>query len=121
MVTYVSMIGLQFTFYETYMHRAKKGMSHAEFEQIEMRENIIGSFLAGGIASAITNPLEAITVNNQTDANFRIGEFVRKEGLWSVCTKGIVPRVAYNSFQSVMFFTFVLELGKYYNVNLVED
>ena len=46
------------------MHRAKRGMSNENFKAIEMRENVIGSFLAGGIASAITNPLEAITVNN---------------------------------------------------------
>ena len=46
------------------MHRAKAGMTSAEFEKIELRENVIGSFLAGGVASALTNPLEAITVNN---------------------------------------------------------
>ena len=63
LVTYVSMIGIQFPLYETIFNSYKKGKTAEEFEQIEMRANVIASFLAGGIAAAITNPLECITVN----------------------------------------------------------
>lgn len=115
------MIGFQFTLYETMMNSAKKGKTTEEFKAIEMRTNVVASFLAGGIAAAITNPLECITVNKQTDPNFRIGAFIKEEGLWNMCVKGLAPRVAYNSLQSIMFFTMVLELGKLYNVNLGED
>ena len=43
-----------------------------EFEKVEMQCNVVGSFLAGGIAAAFTNPLECITVNKQTQPNFNI-------------------------------------------------
>lgn len=52
--------------------------------------------MAGSIAAAITNPLEVITVNKQTDYNFNIRKFVKKEGFFNLMTKGIVPRVSYN-------------------------
>lgn len=62
-ITYVTMIGLQFPMYETIFNSYKKGRTAEEFKEIEMRTNVFASFLAGGVAAAITNPLECITVN----------------------------------------------------------
>jgi len=39
----------------------------------------------------------------------------------NLCTQGLLPRVALNGFQSMLFFTIVLELGKIYSVELGED
>ena len=86
-----------------------------------MKINVLASLVAGSISAAVTNPLEMITVNKQTDSSFNIKDFIQREGIKNVCVKGIVPRVAYNGFQSIMFFTLVLELGKIYDVELGED
>ena len=52
--------------------------------------------VAGCLAAAFTNPLECITVNKQVANDFNIKEFIRTEGIFNICTKGIVPRVVYN-------------------------
>ena len=86
-----------------------------------MKINVAAGFVAGSLAATVTNPLECITVNKQTNNEFNVKAFLKQEGLWSVCTKGLLPRVAYNGCQSILFFTLVLELGKIYNVELGED
>lgn len=45
------------------MNLRKAGKTEKEWKDIEMQTNVIGGFLAGGIAAAITNPLECVTVN----------------------------------------------------------
>ena len=103
------------------MNYFKHKYGDKEFKEREMKINVAGSFFAGGIAAGLTNPLECITVNKQTNMDFNIKEFVKQEGIKNVCLKGLGPRVAYNCLQSIVFFTMVLELGKLYNVNLGEE
>jgi hypothetical protein len=74
------------------------------------------SLISGAISSALTNPMECITVNRQAHSDFKMKEFIKKEGIWSICTRGIVPRVVYNSLQSLLFFTALIKIGKVYNV-----
>lgn len=45
------------------MHHYKQKYSAEEYHAKETRLSIIGSFLAGGLAAAATNPFECITVN----------------------------------------------------------
>ena len=73
------------------------------------------------MAAAVTNPLECVTVNMQTTDNFKISKFIKEEGVYGICMKGLVPRVAYNACQSVIFFTLVNQIGKIYDVDLGED
>ena len=61
-----------------------------------MKINFGASLFAGCFAAMLTNPLECITVNKQTNSNFIISEFIKKEGMKNVITKGMFPRVAYN-------------------------
>jgi Mitochondrial carrier protein len=63
-----------------------------------MYANIASSFIAGAIGAALTNPFECITVNMQTKTDFNTREFINREGIINICTRGIVPRVIYNSF-----------------------
>jgi solute carrier family 25 iron transporter 28/37 len=51
--------------------------------------------LAGGIAAALTNPLEAITVAKQTNPLSKVGQIIREEGM-GLLTKGLTPRITYN-------------------------
>lgn len=93
------------------MKHFRSRLGEKEFKSKEMSVNVGASLIAGSLAAAVTNPLEMITVNKQTDSRFNIKDFVHREGMWNVCVKGIVPRVAYNGFQSIMFFTLVMKLG----------
>jgi len=121
LATYASFVCLQFTIYESFMAAMKKFYGKEEFERKEMSINFAGGFIAGCVAAAITNPLECITVNKQTTSDFSIRKFIKEEGLYNICTKGIIPRVAYNGLQSIFFFSLVLKVGKMYNVNLADD
>ena len=78
------------------MSRFKKMYGDKYFKDNEMKFNLCSSLIAGCFAAAVTNPLECITVNKQTSKSFDIREFVKKEGLYNVCMKGMLPRVSYN-------------------------
>lgn len=76
--------------------------------------------VAGVVAAASTNALEAITVVKQTNPDKNLLKMIKQEGT-SLMTKGLLPRVVYNAGQSVLFFNLVLYIGKVYNVELSED
>lgn len=76
-----------------------------------MRINFLCGLIAGSIAAAVTNPLECITVNKQINDDFKVMDYIKKEGFVNFCLKGIGPRVAYNGAQSIIFFTLVLKIG----------
>ena len=81
------------------MKQFKKVNGDKKFKENEMKYNLYSSLVAGCVSAAITNPLECITVNKQTGgSSFNIREFVKAEGLWNVCVKGMLPRVSYNGF-----------------------
>ena len=52
--------------------------------------------LAGVIAAASTNALEAITVAKQTNPDRNLIKMIKQEGV-SLMTKGLMARVSYNS------------------------
>ena len=51
--------------YEQIMTFYKKKYSNKEYEKKEMMINIGASVISGAVSSAITNPMECITVNQQ--------------------------------------------------------
>ena len=68
LLTYTTFMALQFSIYERFKIYEKNKLSKDEYHN---RETIIcmkAGALAGGIAAALTNPLEAITVAMQTNA-----------------------------------------------------
>jgi len=117
LVTYCITVSIQFTIYEYAMLYYKNKYTPEEFELKEVYCNMIASTWAGAIASAMTNCLEVVTVNKQTNPELKIMEMVRAQGL-RLLTKGLLARVYYNSMQSVVFFNLVLYIGKKYNVEL---
>ena len=76
--------------------------------------------LAGSIAAACTNGLEAVTVIKQTAPETNLINLVKKEGI-SLVTKGLGARVAYNGAQSALFFALVGIIEKEFNVKLDDD
>jgi hypothetical protein len=76
--------------------------------------------MAGAIAAAATNGLEAVTVIKQTAPETNLLNLVRNEGV-SLMTKGLVPRVVYNGAQSALFFALVGIIEKEFNVKLDDD
>lgn len=76
--------------------------------------------MAGVVAAAATNALEAITVAKQTNPKTNIMELIRTER-FDLLKKGLLPRIYYNGAQSLVFFSLVLAIGKAYNVELNDD
>jgi hypothetical protein len=72
--------------YENYMNYFKEKYTSEEYKKKEMQINVSASFIAGSIAAAVTNPLEMITVNKQTNKDFKVKEFIKSEGLLNICT-----------------------------------
>lgn len=68
----MSFAAIQFTIYEKFMGYFKIKYGEKEFKEKEMKINVAASFFAGGIAAGLTNPLECITVNKQTNMDFNI-------------------------------------------------
>lgn len=120
LATYASYVTLQFTLYERIMQHYKEKHGPEVFEQKEFKINMHAGLIAGVVAAAFTNGLEAITVAKQTNPELNLLAMIRKEGS-SLLTKGLLPRVIYNGSQCVLFFNLVLYLGKQYNVNLSDD
>ena len=52
--------------YENFMNYYKSTQSAEQFKKNETMLTVVGSFIAGGVAAALTNPFECITVNMQT-------------------------------------------------------
>lgn len=95
-------------------------MTHEEFHTNEMKICMQAGGIAGGVAAAITNPLEAITVAVQVNPLNGIGQIIKTEGL-SLITKGLTPRVTYNVCQSVIFFSLIKHIEKSFDVKLEDD
>lgn len=91
-----------------------------KFQENEFKNNLIASTLGGAIGSGLTNCLDVITVNKQTNPDTVIMDLIRKERL-NLFTKGLLARISYNTFQSVVFFNLVVYIGKIYNVELSDD
>ena len=95
-------------------------MSHEDFHNNELIISMQAGAIAGAIAAAITNPLEAITVGMQTNSQGSIGKIIRGEGI-GLITKGLVPRVVYNTCQSLIFFSLIKKIEQAFNVKLEDD
>ena len=91
-----------------------------EFKARETHLNIFAGFVGGAVGSALTNSLDVITINKQTDPELKIWEMVKKERA-NLLTKGLFARVYYNAMQSVVFFHLVLLIGRIYDVELSDD
>ena len=63
--------------YENIMNYAKREYGEVWFRQNETYVNVVASFTAGLISSALTNPFECITVNKQTTPEFNIRQFIK--------------------------------------------
>jgi hypothetical protein len=98
----------------------KKYPTHEEQLKYEFRVNMVASFLAGAIGSALTNSCDVLTINKQTSPELNLWTMIKTEKM-NLFTKGLFARVYYNSLHSVMFFNLILLIGKIYNVELSEE
>jgi hypothetical protein len=82
---------------------------------------MLAGFLAGAtISSGLTNSFYMIKINKQTNPDLKIWEMIKTER-FNLFTKGLLARVYYHSMQLLVFFHFVLHIGKIYNVDISED
>lgn len=81
---------------------------------------MVASLLGGAIGSGLTNAFDVLTVNKQINPDLRLLDTIKKER-FALFSKGLAARVLYNSLQSIVFFNFVLLVGKVYNVELSDE
>lgn len=78
------------------------------------------AFLCGAVGSAVSNPLEVISVNKQADPQILIRQIVREQGYYNLFSRGMLARVGYHSTQAVGVFLLIHYIGKAFNVDLTE-
>ena len=79
----------------------------------------IASFLAGAMGGLLTNPIEFLAVNIQTQENFSVMKYLRQKGiLWDLMFKGGLWRSVYHGVQAVMFFIIWQEYALHLNVDI---
>ena len=59
------------------MNHYKNKYTKEEYEKKEVLINVGASFISGAVSSALTNPLECVTVNMQTQKNFNLKNFIQ--------------------------------------------
>ena len=106
--------------YEKTIVYFKKRLDAKEYEESEIKIHCLAGLLGGALGSAMTNSLETITVAKQTRPDLRVLDIIKTER-GSLLTQGLIPRVYYNSLQSLVFFSILITIGKIYRVELSED
>eukprot|EP00347_Sterkiella_histriomuscorum_P008609 403344440 len=119
LTAYTVSVSLQFTIYE-YVITFYKRLYGENYSQIELTSNIVASFLGGVISSALTNSLEVLTLQKQANPEVKLLQIIKQERI-KLFYKGLSARVLYHSFQSIVFFNLVNQIGKIYNVELSDD
>ena len=120
LITYCTCVSIQFTIYEFMMKNYKTTLGMEKFQENEFYYNFVASTVGGAVGSGLTNCMDVVTVNKQTDPNTVIMDLIRKER-FNLFTKGLMARIFYNTFQSILFFNLVVGIGKIYNVELADD
>lgn len=69
------------------------------------------AFVAGAVGGMLTNPIEYLAVNKQTNSSFEILKELRKKTiLYDMWVKGSLLRAVYNGGSAVFFFLFLQEI-----------
>lgn len=117
LATYTMMISIQFTIYESIMDLMKK--RDENYSKNQVKYTVGASFVAGAVASSVTNGLEVLTVAKQTRPENKLSSIIKKEGM-RLFTKGLGARVIYNSVQSIVFFSTLNYVGDKFGVDVTD-
>ena len=113
LLTYTTFTALQFSIYEWILIQSKRRVE--DFAKWEFYLNMVAGCIGGGAAAAVTNGLEAITVQKQTQPDKKLRALIQSQG-WELMTKGVTARVGYNAVQSIVLFNLVKYIGKVFDV-----
>lgn len=72
------------------------------------------------MAALTTNALEVVVVRKQAETGESIMDMVRQEG-FKMMTKGLTAKLILTGGYSVIFFTSMNHIGKFFNTNLCEE
>ena len=81
---------------------------------------VVSAILAGSIASFVTNGLEILQVNKQSDAKFKVMQFMRKN-FYRVMFAGAAYRAAYYGLQAAFVFYLFEEFKVHFKCDHIED
>ena len=73
---YSAFVALQFSIYESIVSQYKHSLSPEVYKNREMPITCMAGLIAGSVAAALTNSLEAITVAKQTNPDTNIKQLV---------------------------------------------
>jgi hypothetical protein len=119
LLNYISNYSMQFMIYEMLIREAKK----RDRESYEKRKTLFVikcGLISGFFASGMTNCFEVISVRKQANSKLTIKGIIEEEGMRNLMTKGLGARVSYHSFQSVIMFFILDQIGGFFNVDLTE-
>ena len=68
----------------------------------------------------MTNCFEVVVIRQQAESGETVRQIFKQEG-YSLLTKGLTAKLLLSSFQSVLFFVSITEIGRVFNVNIFDD
>lgn len=79
----------------------------------------VASFIAGAMGGMLTNPIEYLAVNIQTQEGFSVMKTLRQPGiLKELMLKGSLWRSTYHGFQAALFFLIWQEYAMHLHVDI---
>eukprot|EP00347_Sterkiella_histriomuscorum_P008459 403345020 len=107
-----------------YDNKIPSGQTEVHHANIQSKDHskidiAVCSFTAGVFAGFLTNPIEFLAVNRQTNENFSIRQALKQKGIfYDMMFKGNTYRCIYNGCSAMMFFLLFQELCLPLNVDI---
>src|SRR5687768_2730512 len=108
------------TTYELIIDMYIKKMGLEAHLEKEAQHIVQASLISGMMAALVTNCLEVFVVRKQAETGQTIMEIIKSEGT-SLFTKGLTAKLILTGGYSIIFFTSMNRIGKYFNINLSDD
>ena len=93
-----------------------------EEERHKRSDVVVAGVLAGAIASFATNSIELLTINKQTNPNFKVMKYLMQRKNWyNLLLQGVLFRTFYYGSQACMMFFLLEEFKVYLKCDQIED
>jgi len=118
-ITWSIFSGLAFLIYEKIMNMFRVSYGEEDYMRKQFWFSTLAAFISGIMSSYVTNCLEVVSVNKQTNYDATIAKIVKQQGL-QLFTRGAGIRVIYYGAISMLYFNLNLGWGRLFNVDLTE-
>jgi hypothetical protein len=108
------------TIYELLMDHSKKTVGLKQHQENENYYVIQSSLISGMVAALLMNSIDVIVIRKQAEMGETVMQTINKEGL-KMLTKGLTAKMLQAGGYSVVFFTSMHHIGKFFDTNLSDD